>query len=294
MEYLSVCREIRIDDFISIGQAANAGIAFLSEVVFESENTRLLPDNGKVALSLYLEKLPVGGIDILVKIDEEESRKRISGVIVGDRFISRDQLVFENDNLRLPFDKSRAIEAGSSSVSLVFIISDINPFRITSIQIGELPAIDKKENCSIAGDELRPYLVSGWNISTETGTWTNLSTSKLMLRFSESYSRVDLSLHGRLMKNRNGLQTMRIFNNGSQIESIVLDQNSSELVSVHLNNLNLDQCQSLVLDIQVLDPCSPSSFSDVLDDRVLGFELHKIDFPKSNFKSKILGLLSWL
>ena len=282
MEYLSVCREILIDDFISIGQAANAGIAFLSEVVFESENTRILPDDGKVALSLYLEKIPVGGIDILVKIDEEESRKRISGVIVGDKFISRDQLVFENDNLRLPFDKSRAVEAVSSSLSLVFIISDIEPFRITSIQLGELPAIDKKENCSIAGDELRPYLVSGWNNSTETGTWTNLSTSKLMLRFSESYSRVDLSLHGRLMKNRNGLQ----------IESIALDQNSSELVSVHLNNLNLDQCQSLVLDIQVSDPCSPSSFSDVLDDRVLGFELHKIDFPKSNLKSKILGLLS--
>jgi hypothetical protein len=72
----------------------------------------------------------------------------------------------------------------------------------------------------------------------------------------------------------------------------VLDRDSSELVSIPINGLKLDQNQSLFLEIHVSDPCSPSSFSDVRDDRVLGFELHKIDFPKSNLKSKILGLLS--
>jgi hypothetical protein len=113
-----------------------------------------------------------------------------------------------------------------------------------------------------------------------------------MLRFSESHSNVHLTLHGRLMKNRNGLQAMKIFTNGSLINTIVLDQTSSEQISIPLKDLKLDQNQSIFLDIQVSDPCSPSSFSDVLDDRVLGFELHKIDFPKSNLKSRILKLFS--
>ena len=139
-----------------------------------------------------------------------------------------------------------------------------------------------------------PYLVSGWNIGTETGTWTNLSTSQLMLHFSESSSNVRLTLHGRLMKNRNGLQTMKIFNDGSLIITIVLEQISSEFISIPLKNLKLDQNRNLLLDVQVSDPCSPSSFSDVLDDRVLGFELHRIDFPKSILKSKILKLLTQL
>ena len=290
MKYFPVFREMFVDDFISIGHAANSGLAFLSEVVFESGNTKLLPENGKVAISLYLEKLPVAGIDILVKIDEQASRKRISGIIVGDQLILSDQLNFENDHVRLSFDKLRAIEAGSSSVNLVFIISGAEPFRFTSIQLGELTPIDKKIASSITGNELKPYLVSGWNISTETGTWTNLSTSQIMLRFSESHSNVHLTLHGRLMKNRNGLQTMKIFTNGSLIKTIVLDQTSSEQISIPLKDLKLDQNQSIFLDIQVSDPCSPSSFSDVLDDRVLGFELHKIDFPKSNLKSRILKL----
>jgi len=290
MKYFPVFREMFVDDFISIGHAANSGLAFLSEVVFESGNTKLLPENGKVAISLYLEKLPVAGIDILVKIDEQASRKRISGIIVGDQLILSDQLNFENDHVRLSFDKLRAIEAGSSSVNLVFIISGAEPFRFTSIQLGELTPIDKKIASSITGNELKPYLVSGWNISTETGTWTNLSTSQIMLRFSESHSNVHLTLHGRLMKNRNGLQTMKIFTKGSLIKTIVLDQTSSEQISIPLKDLKLDQNQSIFLDIQVSDPCSPSSFSDVLDDRVLGFELHKIDFPKSNLKSRILKL----
>jgi hypothetical protein len=292
MEYFPNFSEVFIDDFISIGHAANAGLSFLSDVVFEKGNINFIPDNGKVAISLYLEKLPVAGIDILVKITENESRNRISAVIVGDKLISRDQLVIENDYVKLPFDKLRSVEAGSSSVSLIFVISGTEPFRFTSIQLGELPAIDKEVSCSITGDELNPYLISGWNISTETGTWTNLSTSRLMLRFSKSDSKVDLTLYGRLMKNRNGLQTMKISSNGSQIKTIVLDRDSSELVSIPINGLKLDQNQSLFLEIHVSDPCSPSSFSDVRDDRVLGFELHKIDFPKSNLKSKILGLLS--
>ena len=292
MKYFPNFCEVFIDDFISIGHAANAGLSFLSDVIFEKGNINFIPDNGKVAISLYLEKLPVAGIDILVKITENESRNRISAVIVGDKLISRDQLVFENGYVKLPFDKSRAVEAGSSSVSLIFVISGTEPFRFTSIQLGELPAIDKGVSCSITGDELNPYLISGWNISTDTGTWTNLSTSRLMLRFSKSDSKVDLTLHGRLMKNRNGLQTMKISSNSSQIKTIVVDRDSSELVSIPINGLKLDQNQSLFLEIQVSDPCSPSSFSDVRDDRVLGFELHKIDFPKSNLKSKILGLLS--
>ena len=229
-------------------------------------------------------------MDILVKIEEEESRNRIFGVVVADKLILGDQLIFEKDHLRLPFDKLRTVEAGSSSVNLTFIITGVEPFRFTSIQLGELPAIDKKVSRSITGNELAPYLVSGWNIGTETGTWTNLSTSQLMLRFSDSSSNVHLTLHGRLMKNRNGLQTMKIFNNRSLIETIVLEHNSSELISIPLKNLILDKSQNLFLDIQVLDPSSPSSFSNVLDDRVLGFELHRIDFPKSNLKSKFLKL----
>ena len=236
----------------------------------------------------------MGGREIIVKIDEELSRNRISGVIVGDTLITSDQLIFETDHVRLPFDKVRAVEAGSSSVNLVFIISGAEPFRFNSIQLGELPAIDTKVSRSIASSELGPYLVSGWNISTETGTWTNLSTSKLMLRFSEKNSNIDVTLHGRLMKNRNGLQTMGIFSNGSPIKTTVLNQTSSELISIPLKNLKIDQNQNLFLDIHVSDPSSPSSYSDVLDDRVLGFELHKIDFPTANFKSRIFKLLSWL
>lgn len=292
IEYFPTCREIFIDDFISIGHAAKSGLAFLSEVIFENGKISVLPENGKVPISLYLEILPVSGMDILVKIEEEESRNRIFGVVVADKLILGDQLIFEKDHLRLPFDKLRTVEAGSSSVNLTFIITGVEPFRFTSIQLGELPAIDKKVSRSITGNELAPYLVSGWNIGTETGTWTNLSTSQLMLRFSDSSSNVHLTLHGRLMKNRNGLQTMKIFNNRSLIETIVLELNSSELISIPLKNLILDKSQNLFLDIQVLDPSSPSSFSNVLDDRVLGFELHRIDFPKSNLKSKFLKLFS--
>jgi hypothetical protein len=294
MEYFPVFREMIIDDFISIGHAANAGLSLLSEVIFENGNTKLLPDNGKVAISLYLEKLPVAGINILVEIQEQESRSRISGIIVGDKMILRHQFIFENDRVSLPYDQLRAVEAGSSSVNLVFLISGAEPFRVNSIQLGELPAIDTKVSSSIASNELGPYLVSGWNISTETGTWTNLSTSRLMLRFSEKSSNVNVTLHGRLMKNRNGLQTMSIFTNGSLINTTALNQTSPELISIPLKNLKLDQNQNLFLDIQVSDPSSPSSYSDVLDDRVLGFELHRIDFPKANFKSRILELLSWL
>jgi len=294
MEYFPICREIFVDDFISISHAANSGLSFLSETIFENGNTKLFPENGKVAISLYFEKLPVAGLDILVKVEEEESRNRISGIVVGDKMISSDQLVFENDHIRLPFDKLRTIEAGSSSVNLIFIISGTEPFRLASIQLGELPAIDRKVSRSIIGNELTPYLVSGWNIGTETGTWTNLSTSQLMLNFSESSPNIRLTLHGRLMKNRNGLQTMKIFNNSSLIKTIVLEQISSEFISIPLKNLKLDQNRNLLLDVQVSDPCSPSSFSDVLDDRVLGFELHRIEFPKSILKSKILKLLTLL
>ena len=292
MEYFPICREIFVDDFISIGHAANSGLSFLSEAIFENGNTKLFPENGKVAISLYLEKLPVAGLDILVKVEEEESRNRISGIVVGDQMISSDQLDFENDHIRLPFDKLRTIEAGSSSVNLIFTISGTEPFRLASIQLGELSAIDRKVSRSITGNELTPYLVSGWNIGTETGTWTNLSTSTLMFNFSQSSPNVRLTLHGRLMKNRNGLQTMKIFNNGSLIKTIVLEQISSEFISIPLKNLKLDQTRNLLLDVQVSDPCSPSSFSDVLDDRVLGFELHRIEFPKSILKSKILKLLT--
>ena len=294
IEYFPMCREIFIDDFISIGHAANSGLAFLSGVIFVSGNTNFLPEDGKVSISLYLETLPVAGLDILVKVKEKESRNRITGIVVGDQLISSDQLIFENDHVRLPFDKLRTVEAGSSSVNLIFTISGTEPFRLASIQLGELPAIDRKVSRSITGNELMPYLVSGWNIGTETGTWTNLSTSQLMLHFSESSSNIRLTLYGRLMKNRNGLQTMKIFNDGSLIITIVLEQISSEFISIPLKNLKLDQNRNLVLDVQVSDPCSPSSFSDVLDDRVLGFELHRIDFPKSILKSKILKLLTQL
>jgi hypothetical protein len=115
-----------------------------------------------------------------------------------------------------------------------------------------------------------------------------------MFNFSQSSPNVRLTLHGRLMKNRNGLQTMKIFNNGSLIKTIVLEQISSEFISIPLKNLKLDQTRNLLLDVQVSDPCSPSSFSDVLDDRVLGFELNRVDFPKSTLKSKILKLLTYL
>jgi hypothetical protein len=87
---------------------------------------------------------------------------------------------------------------------------------------------------------------------------------------------------------------MKIFNNSSLIKTIVLEQISSEFISIPLKNLKLDQNRNLLLDVQVSDPCSPSSFSDVLDDRVLGFELHRIEFPKSILKSKILKLLTLL
>lgn len=292
IEYFPMCREIFIDDFISIGHAANSGLAFLSGVIFESGNTTFLPEDGKVPISLYLEKLPVAGLDIHVKVEEEESRNRISGIVVGDKLILSDQFIYKDNQVRLPFNKLRTVEAGSSSVNLIFIVSGAEPFRFTSIQLGELPAIDKKLSHSITGNELTPYLVSGWNIGTETGTWTNLSMSQLMLHFSESSSDVRLTLHGRLMKNRNGLQTMKIYTNNTLIKKIVLDQKSSELISVPLKNLKLDQNRNLFLDIKVSDPSSPSSFSNVLDDRVLGFELHKIDFPKSNLKSKISKLLT--
>ena len=288
MEYFPIFREILIDDFISVGHAARFGLAFLSDVSFERENTKFLPEDGRVAFSLYLEKLPVGGIDILIKIEEETFTDRISGIYVGDKLILRDQLIFKNSFIVIPFDKLRAVEAGSSSVNIVFLVSGTVPIRFTSLQIGELPAIDKKASHSISGQNLKPYLVSGWNISTENGTWTNSSASQLMLRFAEGNSNIDFTLSGRLMKNGNGLQTMNLFTNGSLIKTVKLDQNSLELMSIPLKNVKLDKNFNLFLDIHISDPCSPSSISGALDDRILGFELHAIVFQKSNLVSRIL------
>jgi hypothetical protein len=288
MKHFPIFREIMIDDFISVDHAARFGLVFLSDVSFERENTKFLPEDGRVAFSLYLEKLPVGGIDILIKIEEETITDRLSGIYVGDKLILRDQLIFNNDFIVIPFDNLRAEETGSSSVNIVFLVSGTVPIRFTSLQIGELPAIDKKASHSISGQNLKPYLVSGWSISTENGTWTNSSASQLMLRFAEGNSNINFTLSGRLMKNGNGLQTMNLFTNGSLIKTVKLDQNSLELISIPLKNVKLDENFNLFLDIHISDPCSPSSISGALDDRILGFELHAIVFQKSNLVSRIL------
>jgi len=292
IKYFPILREIMMNDFISVDHAARFGLAFLSNVSFYRENTEFIPEDEKVSFSFYLEKLPVGGLDILIKIKEEIFAHRVSGIYVGDSLILKDQLIFENGLLVLPFDKLRAVEAGSSSVNVVLLVSGSEPLAITSLQIGTLTAIDPNVRHSISGYDLSQYLVSGWNTITENGTWTNSSTSQLVLRFTERKSMVDFTISGRLMKNGNGLQIMKLFANGSHIKTIEFNQDSpeliSELMSISFKKVKLDSHFNLNLEFQISDPCSPSSISDVLDDRFLGFELHSVVVKNFNVTSRIL------
>jgi hypothetical protein len=292
MKHFPIFREIMIDDFISVGHAARFGLVFLSNVSFKRDNIEFLPEDGKIAFSFYLEKLPVGGIDILIKIEEMVFADRISGIYVGDKLTLKDQLIFENGFIVIPFDKFRAVEAGSSSVNVVFLISGMDPIRITSLKVGALASINPSVRRSISGYDLSQYLVSGWNINTKSGTWTNSTTSQLMLPFAQGNSKVDFTISGRLMRNGNGLQTMKLLANGSLIKTIELDQNSpalmSELMSISFKKVKLDKNFTLFLDVQISDPCSPSSISDVLDDRFLGFELHAIVIQNVNLTCQVL------
>jgi hypothetical protein len=127
----------------------------------------------------------------------------------------------------------------------------------------------------ISGLELRKYQCAGWSVTTEFGAWTNSKDALIRIPIEFQAKFVNAEIYGRLLKNENGLQKMKLCCCSRILSEIDLYPDDSEYVNFKVEGIEVTNGE-IALSFHINDPVSPELLGIGTDQRFLGFELHSI------------------
>ncbi len=273
--FFPIQETVKLSSFISRREAACFGLLLATRTAFVHNGMTFYSDSQKIRFSLFVEKIPVDGLEVSIEFVEAGMARDIVRVSYNGHIIEQSRVNRKSNVISISIETERTHESGSSNLGFELSFASFETISIQSISLDQRPEPIKESAYQISGVELRKYLCSGWSLTTEFGAWTNSKDSSIRIPIEFQPKVVIAEIHGRLLKNENGLQRMQIGYGSKIVSEIELYPDDSEYVNIKVELLEVISSE-IALTFRVNDPVSPKMLGIGSDQRLLGFELHSI------------------
>ena len=276
--FFPIQQKIELSSFISRRAAAIFGLILVTETEFINNVVNFIVDDSRMRFSLYVEKIPVEGLYISIEFQNTESLHDIANISYNGTLLSEFTRNLDTKQLTFVIETDRIDEAGSSSLNFELTFAITKQVCIVNVMLDHLPRPILTDGFEISGLELRKFQCAGWSVTTEFGAWTNSKDALIRIPIEFQAKFVNTEIYGRLLKNENGLQKMKIGCGSRILSEIELHPDDSEYVNFKVEGIEVANGE-IELSFHITDPVSPELLGIGTDQRFLGFELHSIKLP---------------
>jgi hypothetical protein len=273
--FFPIQETVKLSSFTSKREAACFGLLLATRTAFVHNGMTFYSDSQKIGFSLFVEKIPVDGLEVSIEFAEASMARDLHIISYNGSEIEQSRVNCKSNVVTVSIETERIYEAGSSNLGFELSFGSHETVSIESVKLDQRPEPFKEDACQVSGLELRKYQCAGWSVTTEFGVWTNSKDALIRIPIEYQAKFVNAEIYGRLLKNENGLQKMKICCDSRILSEIELHPDDSEFVNFKVEGIEVTNGE-IALSFHVNDPVSPELLGIGTDQRFLGFELHSI------------------